>query len=158
MVKVSLISPIRQVSNLTELKLLPQNAHAPHPPLPWGLCALPLRGMPHGHLSKHTVCVSSYPDAESETVLQRLCCHLFMNDDLPRELACVAMSPESPRTGSPILGPGLRPRHHNLFFFFPIVPTNSLLPAAVAITKATTLQRETQIPIRSTLCHHVPQS
>lgn len=64
------------------------------------------------------------------------------------------MRRESPSTGSPIFCPVLSPRHRGLL----TVPINSSLPAAVVITKATTLQRATQIPIRSTLCHPVPQS
>lgn len=46
------------------------------------------------------------------------------------------------------------PRHYGLW----ITPNNSSLLAAWVITKAATLQRATQIPIRSTLRHHVPQS
>lgn len=38
------------------------------------------------------------------------------------------------------------------------MPNNSSLPAALVITKAAILQSTTQIPIRSTLCHQVPQS
>ena len=115
---------------------------------PWSLRSLPLRGMPPPYLSKYTFYASSYPDTELGVVLLRMHCCLFMGT-CPASLQHAS----SPGKVSQFLAQ-LSPRHHNLL----ITPNNSSLPAALVITKTATLQRATQIPIRSTLCHHVPQS
>lgn len=115
---------------------------------PRSLRSLPLRGMPPPYLSKHTFYASSYPDTELGMVLLRMHCCLFMGT-WPASLQHAS----SPRKVSQFLAQ-LSPRHHHLL----IIPNNSSLPAALVITKTATLQRATQIPIRSALCHQVPQS
>lgn len=80
---------------------------------------------------------------------------LFIDNCLfHRRLAPIAPSCEWPGTGLPIPCSVLSPRHHGLL----IMPSSSSLPAALVITRAAILQSATQIPIRSTLCHCVPQS
>ena len=135
---------IWQVDDFIELKLpycMPMFS-------PWSIRLLPLRAMLPSYLLKHTFYPSSYPDTELGVVLLRMHCCLFMGTWL------ASLKDISHPAKIPQFLAQLSPKHQDLL----ITPNNSSLLASVVITKAATHQRVTQIPIRSTLCHRMPQS
>lgn len=115
------------------------------------LPSLPLRGVTPPHLSPQTYpnTPATSPHIQTQLGAVRLTALLPFDRQLPN-----ITRREWPRRGLPMPRPALPPRHPDLL----IRPNNASLPAPPVITKAATLQRVTQTPIRSTLCHYAPQS